>query len=788
MTLYLLNYNNFFNRIIKTETSISGYMPYVLGSLANVNFNPNDGVDTEQIINWSGEIPDYIVCTESTAGNTGIDSRWFVIEAQRTRAQQLRLKLKRDVIADHLAEFKQSTAFIQRGYLENSNPLIFNSEGNSFNQIKQSETLLTNSIESPWLILYLARYDGENNHYTYENQSMSSIIPSEDYALDSLSDYPYYNWFNQYITIVPRGNIEFGLMTVASDTGGLYRLSGYVEGGAYVQPPTGVSGHNFYPVTPSTAPSSNPTAFNNCYTTYSNAFNTTNGLRVNTYTGWGDDNTLSVVQGEQGKIIKVGSTYYQVNMLRRQVTLAAHPDQVVVEINNGTALANTMSTALSGIGNQTNRKLSYRVTSVNTSTGLTEMYEYQLSYTQVEYESSYKYTINPTQSITVDAPYEIFAAPYYDMQITISSGVVVNHTGRLAMNWFQDIVSKYSGAGATYDIQLVPYAPIDTTNWTDQVTFTLKNTSNNNVAAGVFLQKASFNLELPVTLDIESNNKIASETTLYRLVSPNGVGDYEFSPNKNGGLTSVHVDCTLKPHNPYIQVHPVWGWLYGNSVQEDFRGLICQGDFSLPVLTNEWSTYELQNKNYQAIFDRQIQSQDYQRSWQRASDIVGAMTGTAAGAIAGATAGSMIGGPVGGAAGAIVGSVSSATGGLLDVVANEKIYQEQRQASIETFNMNLGNVKARSNTLSRGSSYDIDNKYFPIIEYYTCTDTEMSALEKQLQYKGMNVGVIGQIQDYLNPNDTSYIQGDLIEIDITDDYHMAREIANVLKGGIRIDA
>ena len=52
----------------------------------------------------------------------------------------------------------------------------------------------------------------------------------------------------------------------------------------------------------------------------------------------------------------------------------------------------------------------------------------------------------------------------------------------------------------------------------------------------------------------------------------------------------------------------------------------------------------------------------------------------------------------------------------------------------------------------------------------------------------MSVGVVGVIDDYLNPSATTYIQGDLIEIDITDDYHMAREIANVLKGGIRIDA
>ena len=76
MTLYLLHYNNFFNRIIKTETSLADYLDYSLGSIQNVNFNPNDGVDTEQIINWSGDTPDYVVCVNE---QSQIDSRWFVM-------------------------------------------------------------------------------------------------------------------------------------------------------------------------------------------------------------------------------------------------------------------------------------------------------------------------------------------------------------------------------------------------------------------------------------------------------------------------------------------------------------------------------------------------------------------------------------------------------------------------------------------------------------------------------------------------------------------------------------
>ena len=38
-TLYLLKYNNFYNRIVKKEDTIAGYMPYLLGeALTGVSF------------------------------------------------------------------------------------------------------------------------------------------------------------------------------------------------------------------------------------------------------------------------------------------------------------------------------------------------------------------------------------------------------------------------------------------------------------------------------------------------------------------------------------------------------------------------------------------------------------------------------------------------------------------------------------------------------------------------------------------------------------------------------
>ena len=52
----------------------------------------------------------------------------------------------------------------------------------------------------------------------------------------------------------------------------------------------------------------------------------------------------------------------------------------------------------------------------------------------------------------------------------------------------------------------------------------------------------------------------------------------------------------------------------------DQRGLICGGDFSLPNVSDAWADYQMQNKNYQNIFDREVQSMEISNRYQRVSD------------------------------------------------------------------------------------------------------------------------------------------------------------------------
>lgn len=155
MKLYLLNYNNYFNRQIKRESTLAAYRTYQVGSTqTGVNFNPNDGVDTTHVIgkaDYNGN-PDYCIVTND---NDVIQSRWFVLDGIRTRGGQYNLQLHRDVIVDHYSQVLSAPCYVKRGYISNiADSAIFNSENIKFNQIKRSETLLTDPTECGWIAVY----------------------------------------------------------------------------------------------------------------------------------------------------------------------------------------------------------------------------------------------------------------------------------------------------------------------------------------------------------------------------------------------------------------------------------------------------------------------------------------------------------------------------------------------------------------------------------------------------------------------------------------------------------
>lgn len=298
----------------------------------------------------------------------------------------------------------------------------------------------------------------------------------------------------------------------------------------------------------------------------------------------------------------------------------------------------------------------------------------------------------------------------------------------------------------------------------------------------------------PLYLDL----KISNECDLYRLVSPNYNGLFEFSLAKfiDGKMNYINVDCSYKPFIPYIHLNPDFSGLYGQD-WNDSTGLICGGDYSLSLVSDAWINYTLNNKNYQAIFDRQIKSLDVNNAINTEKTVfsssIGALTGGLGGATGGAMAGfKSTGSPYGAAAGAIVGGTAGLTagvaGGFMDIDWLTRQQREQRLYSVDLYNYTLGNIQAIPQSISKSSPFTYNNKIYPILERFSATETEKDILKEKIKYEGMTIMSISQIVNFLSIDEETYIKGRLIRSgSIQADSHLIEDIYSELAKGVFIN-
>lgn len=278
--------------------------------------------------------------------------------------------------------------------------------------------------------------------------------------------------------------------------------------------------------------------------------------------------------------------------------------------------------------------------------------------------------------------------------------------------------------------------------------------------------------------------KIKSQTELVRLVSPNYSSFFDINVQYNRGINYFNIDCFYKPYQPYIHVNPDFNGLYGKDF-DDARGLICGGDFSIALTNDAWSNYELNNKNYQAIFDRNMQYLELNNSVQKMNDVVSAFVGSLQGASAGAMSGAIAAkGPKGAAIGAASGLLASAIGGAADVQNNELLRNEAMSNQRDQFGYQLKNIQALPQGLMKTSSLTNNNKLYPFLEHYTSTAEEKHALENKIAYNGMTIMRVGTPSDFIQEDSGTYVKGKLIRTAIKDDSHLISEINAELNQGV----
>ena len=336
---------------------------------------------------------------------------------------------------------------------------------------------------------------------------------------------------------------------------------------------------------------------------------------------------------------------------------------------------------------------------------------------------------------------------------------------------------------------------VNTIFWCTDSQFTFNKYLDNYFllqADGSYKQDAITNLidkkvKLPPTI---TDMKVVNQTDMIRLAAPNYSNFFDINVVQNRGIEFINVDCTYKPFQPYMHLNPNFKGLYGADYN-DVRGLICGGDYSIATTTDAWATYQLQNKNYQAIFDRQMQNLETQHGIQVSNSIINATTGTGSGVVTGATSGAMTGGKLGGGYGAAAGAAIGAAGGLLsglggaiDVYNTERLTELQRSTMKDIYYMQLDNIKSLPLGLAKTSYLTNNNKLFPFLEFYTCTPTEDMAVRDYLTYNGMTINRFGKIRDFQSNSALPYIKAKLIRINIKDDPHQVNDITHELAMGV----
>lgn len=594
---------------------------------------------------------------------------------------------------------------------------------------------------------------------------------------------------------------------------------------------------------------------NYCTSTYgwSNIMNYYNGklaAKLANYNACIKTSTTPNITSYDGKMVKIGSKFYKMfvssinayHVIIYNTSSERMPAYSVNGINtiqtdtdSTTASNNYMNQLINGIANikdDQNTNLFSCQTSWKAGASVVEILpKYSVVLEEVANEnvmtggSSESFTSSEyTQGTTYDAAFDMFAIPYGRLAFKCANGTNTYYTSKSEGLGISRWLATYLGSnnGHMYDLQILPYCPSDnirsymaTHNVLDlsaisghyQVVFrapagtSTSTTSAWSPCSFIFTPlscKGTFDINKQVRLETEDwsdalNYKIANETQLVRLCSPNWGSMFEFSLAKNNGVSKFNVDYTYKPSQPYIHINPDFKFLYGQD-WDDSRGLILGGDFSIQSSDSAWIEYQNNNKNYQAIFNRQVENLDVNQQIEYEQHMfqnqVGIATGSIGGMAGGAMTGLKMGGPWGAAAGAIAGfaggTALSVVGGMKDMDWLRRSQAESKDYMKDMYGYNLRNIQARPDSLARTESLNNNNKIWPVIEIYDCTDIEKENLVNKIRYNGMTIMVLGKLADFDYSEDFNqvYVKGQLVRCEsIKDDFHIIDAIyQEVAKG------
>lgn len=753
------------NRIINQSLEGARSVTY-----SNINFNNGNGIVTSLTCNTlqynnennlkTSDFPSYLITETGT--------RWFVMSCIEQRLGQITLTLRRDFLSEYWDQLKDQPFLVDKASTipANVSNAKFNKTTN-LSQVKTSETLLNDREGSKgYLYAYIAK---DMTTYDSTSNNKENFIPNRynyDYKLDTMP-----TWLNKEFSLISNLKLQAYLFI---NNGGNYLVTYDGSNSVLYNSTIALEGY-FY------------TSINSTYDKEGRISQFRNGLKA-LYSSISDElekpgniDFRSLVNTYADKIILVDSKRYKITLK----LISSH-------YNSFNAFTRTQA---STVTNGTGDVASFTIPSV-LSTRTTQIYNTYFTYQLIATELVDTVISRPVPQMrthTVDSSYDIICIPLggtIKYQDSASSEVqtleMTDVNSDLRVQVLKNL--QITMSSNVYDIQWLPYSPLgdviyqaNDASQDGLVSFTKVTQGNTVVGLFVYLASAQFSKQLfthSISLN-ESDNleqRILNEETRYRLASPNYSSQFEFSIVKNGGVESWDLDVALKPYNPYIKIAPHFNGLYGQDFN-DGRGLVLGGDYSLDQVNDAWQTYQVNNKNYELIFNRQIQSLDLQMQYQNRldsqaniTDWLGAFTGASSAGVEGALSGASYGGVVGAAISGGVSGGLSLGAGIVDAIYGQQnramareIREDAKQAKIDQYQYQLGNIKAIPDTLTKIATFNPNFKIFPIVEYYTCTIQEDLNLRNSIKYNGIDINLMDTLADY----DKGFVSGVILQFPST---------------------
>lgn len=703
----------------------------------NYNSKEYENIDSPDTINGhliytlaGGEkVPTYIYDTETTW-------RWFVTGITQLRTRKYQISLLRDIISEHPEIWSSEEAYITAGTASDFNK--YKRWNLPFTNTKVKQERLNFGGKSSFFVYYVNEQTLSNDSTLSEENLLikGANIPgigsaNVDYEVTNLNEIPSFEYVNA-------GNVNLWTNHKADTRFKMARGFTYVYTYTNGSMSDGVRNDSYLNsnyVVLATYPGVVNVNTNNCKTNFAIAVN---NFLSNYETSLGS----TISQSEVNDLLQ----YVDKNIFNstdsKMYTIRCTSNVTNYNQNLSQAQTGTLSSALQSInwggaslGNKNGSYFTFKSSSTTYSFTLEEIgtastYDFNFMAGARKLPKSAVKCVNIVSSGSIlDSD---IAQALMQAQLNGVNGIAVGNN---------NTISDGANVGRIIDIQYLPFSVAT------QTSENIKINNTNMIAQFLSNDDYTYYTNLP---DLTNINK---ETDTIKIVSPSRASQFLFRPYDNDGNMEFTTKITLKPYASIIYIRPSTKGLLIND-WDDKDCLIINEDFSLTNVTNAWTQYIYNNKNYSNIFEREIQGREFERTWERrieqaqrkadewsARNISSQKARTYTGNLP-------IVSNVAGAFGAGIIDETYMQMAQLDRQYNEAVYQEGMSLSRDMFEYQMENIQSQPNIPSKITTIDVKFLDGVYLEFYSTNDTELLAIQNYYRYNGNRIDAYGTFSNY----------------------------------------